>query len=114
MKEYKDYYVKKNVNEQDERSAARLGSWSLIIGLFSIPALITIMPGIIISAISITLAVLSRYVGGRFNMRSRIGFILGVITMIIIFIMVYSYVHVMDNPAYYKELLEQFYQKQGS
>ncbi len=101
-----DYYTKKKV-PKDNPVAETLAKWSLIIGIISLPTVIIPTIGIIMGAISCTLAVLSFYNGDGYRaLKAKIGIILGIITLMISFFLSYAIVYTMNHLSEYRELLK--------
>lgn len=108
----KDYYTKKkeqNVNP----TADALARWALIIGIISLPTSVIPTLGIIMGAVSCTLAVLSFYNGDGYRAnKAKIGLILGIITLITAFFFSYVVVYTLNHWSEYSEYLKSI-KKQG-
>ncbi len=100
------------VNDARERSADRLATASLVLGIISLFSILCCCP-FVFSAIGIVLALLSKGAEASFRPRAKTGIILSIIGMIVsvvlmVFTVVFPVVMYKTNPEFRKNIQENY------
>lgn len=88
------------------RNSDRLGLFSLVLGVVSVPMVIGVFPGLFLGIIAIVLGVISRINYGSWHLQNALGVTFGAIAMFLASVMFLAFIILLQDPATLQQLTE--------